>query len=539
MRPRLLVRLHAALPGIALGLLVVIVGLMLAWLPWKWAALCVVGGALLLGLLVRPEYALCLLAFAVPFGSLREVALGPVNLTAAELLTALLLGGWLARSIATRRIIIPRAPLLLPLLAFLGAAALSTLAATSLELCAKEIVKWLEVLIIYLVMSSSLVPADQGTHSAQDAPAGHAPPSAARLLVWAMLAAGSAEAVVGIYQFLRRVGPDGFVLFGRFMRAYGHFAQPNPFAGYLGLTLPLAYALTLQALDVRLSRRSSGRAYGVERAGVSPASVPEQTVGQTTPAALRWRLSIFHDPPQFIARAAPAAAFGLMALAMVMSWSRGGWVGLAAALIAITVLRSRHALVMAVAAGLLIVYVLLIGGARYLPPALVQRVSDLLPYAGGMDIRTVQVTDANYALVERMAHWQAAVDMFGDHPWLGVGIGNYPIAYARYAIGRWRDPLGHAHNYYLNIAAEAGIVGLSAYLILIAACLLYAWRLVHRTSGYWRAVALGALGVLVHLSTHNLFDNLYVHSMNVQVGLVLGLLAVADKGAHGIAAHRD
>jgi putative inorganic carbon (HCO3(-)) transporter len=539
MKPRLLPQLQSALPGIALGLLLVVMGLMLAWLPWKWAGLCVLGGTLLLGLLVRPQYALWLLALAVPFGSLRTVVLGPFSLGMAELLSLLLLGSWLARSVGARRIDIPRAPLLLPLLAFLGAAALSTLPATSLELCAEEIVKWLEVLIIYLLMCSTLSPADPSARSWQNRSGSRIAPSAARLVVWAMLAAGSAEAVVGIYQFLRGVGPEGFMLFGRFMRAYGHFAQPNPFAGYLGLTLPVAYALTLQALATRPSWRKSSGSEAAACADADPAHAFEPGTCQRTPATPQRRLGIVHFASQWVNLAAPTAAFGLMTLAVVMSWSRGAWVGVAAALVAITVLRSRRALVIAVAAALLVVYVLVVGGARYLPPALVQRMSDFLPYASGVDIRSVQVTDANYALVERMAHWQAAANMLGDHPWLGVGIGNYAFAYARYAIGRWRDPLGHAHNYYLNIAAEAGLLGLSAYLLLMAACLIYAWRVVQRSSGYWRAVALGSLGVLVHLSTHNLFDNLFVHSMTVQVGLVLGLLGVAEKSASGTTAHRN
>jgi putative inorganic carbon (HCO3(-)) transporter len=164
-----------------------------------------------------------------------------------------------------------------------------------------------------------------------------------------------------------------------------------------------------------------------------------------------------------------------------------------------------------------------------------------------VDVASVEVNDANWAVIERMAHWQAAVGMFTDHPWLGVGIGNYPVAYPQYAVGRWRDPLGHAHNYYLNIAAEAGIVGLGAYLLLFGTCFVVAWRTIQHAQGYWRAVALGALGILVHLSVHNLFDNLFVHSMAVQLGLVLGLLFLAAK--YGVAepapdggvasAHRD
>jgi len=481
--------LRLAVPRVLLLLLLVLLGVSLALLPWKWAALLVLGSIGLMVLIIQPQYGLCLLAFAIPFASaqggiLRSIpglSLGAANVGATELLIPLLLGFWLARMVAARRIVVPHAFLLLPICFFIVAILFSTLSASSFELSAKEIVKWLEVLGIYLFMAGTVD--DRG----------------GRLTVWALLAAGSAEAMVGIYQFLRGIGPEGFVLFGRFMRAYGHFAQPNPFAGYLGLSIPLAYALTLRGLQM-------WRTWGVPK---TPRPGPSLT--------------------QLVSYVVPVASFLLMLAAMSMSWSRGGWVGLAAALLVITVVRSRRALFVAIAVGLLVAYLLLIGGAQYLPPALMQRVTGFLPYLGGIDVSSVEVTDANWAIVERMAHWQAALAMFSDHPWLGVGIGNYAVAYPQYALGRWRDPLGHAHNYYLNIAAEAGVIGLGAYIILVVACFAQAWRVMQRTKGYWRAVALGTLGVLVHLSVHNLFDNLYVHSMNVQLALVLGLLCVAEK----------
>jgi len=440
-------------------------------------------------LLVKPQIALCLLALAVPFGSIRELPLGPLNAGAADLLIALLLSIWLAQMVVRRRIEFPRAPLLPFLLLFIAALLLSLLPARSLELSAKEIVKWVEITIVCACMAGAV---DERW---------------GRWVVWSLLFAGSAEALVGIYQFLWRVGPEGFVLFGRFMRAYGHFAQPNPFAGYLGLGLPLAFALTLDSVARRNSIPSAARE--VNQAGVA--------------------LPRLQRVEQSLLRVMPVAAVGIMALAMLMSWSRGAWVGLVAALAVVTAARSRTALVTAVVIALVAAYFLLAGGAEYLPPALVQRVADFLPFVGGVDVAAVEVNDANWAVIERMAHWAAAIGMFNDHPWLGVGIGNYAVAYPQYAVGRWLDPLGHAHNYYLNIAAEAGIVGLGAYLLLFGACFVVAWRTVQRTQGYWRAVALGALGILVHLSVHNLFDNLFVHSMNVQLGLVLGLLFLAEK----------
>ena len=38
-------------------------------------------------------------------------------------------------------------------------------------------------------------------------------------------------------------------------------------------------------------------------------------------------------------------------------------------------------------------------------------------------------------------------------------------------------------------------------------------------------MALGVLGVIVHLSVHNFFDNLFVHAMYLHVAILLGLIA--------------
>ncbi len=491
-------QLQAWAPTLLLTVVVTALGLGIAFLPWEWALLLVLVPGIGLTLLIKPQLALCLLAFAVPFGSIREWPLGPVSVGFAELLVLAIAISWAAKMMSQRRLVIPQPPLLVPLVGLLVAFSFSTLSSSSLALSAKELVKWLELLLIYLFMAGEV---DQRW---------------GRSVVLSLVAAGSLEALFGIYQFFGRVGPEGFVLFGRFMRAYGHFAQPNPFAGYLGLAVPLSCALGFQAFPAWIGKLARAR------------------------TRLREMLS------SFVLMSFCWASFAVMSAAIAMSWSRGAWLGVTAALLVVTVVRSRRALMVLLVAAALISYVVGAGGAEYLSSSLLERFTGLLPFVSGVDVTRVDINDANWAVVERTAHWLAAIGMFGDYPWLGVGIGNYSVAYADYALGRWRDPLGHAHNYYLNVAAEAGLVGLVAYLVLFVAAMVQAWRVAHRSTAasseggvpaYWRAVALGGLGVLVHLSVHSLFDNLYVHSMNVQLGLILGLLAIGQKTVLGDA-HR-
>jgi O-antigen ligase len=116
--------------------------------------------------------------------------------------------------------------------------------------------------------------------------------------------------------------------------------------------------------------------------------------------------------------------------------------------------------------------------------------------------------------------------MWRDHLWLGVGAGNYAVAYPSYNLPRWYEALGHAHNVYLNFAAEAGLLGLLAYLWLWLASLWQAGRTAAFDQRLAAAVGAGVLGALVHATVHNLFDNLWVQHVYLTLALLLGLLSM-------------
>ena len=463
-----------------LGLICLVIGLgiVLTWLPLKLAFGLTGAAAILVLNLLHPKLALYLLIPAIPFNTLFQVSLGGISLGPMEALLGLLLLTWLLQMATRQTIIVPQAPLLWPFLIFLGAISLSWLTAFSLKASLIETLKWVEMLALYLFITANF----SGKES--------------RRLILLLILVGIAQAGLGLYQFLFKAGPAGFLLFGgRFLRAFGTFRQPNPYGGYLGLILPLALSVALWGGERLLSGRPKLRT----------------DLGLITVA---W------------------GGFGLMLAALFASQSRGAWLAFMMALIVTLFLKGGQWAVALTGVSIALATLISMGALALLPETISQRFVDALPFVNRPDIVTVELTDANFAILERLAHWQAAEYIWRDNFWLGVGFGNYESVYQAYAIGRWLDPLGHAHNYILNIGAETGLIGLIGYLIF------WGWVIGYTIRGWLktapdslnRAILAGTIGILTHLHFHNLLDNLYVQGMYLHITILLGLITLTIGG---------
>ena len=316
----------------------------------------------------------------------------------------------------------------------------------------------------------------------------------------ALFAAGALQAVLGTYQFVNQAGPEAFIIQGRFMRAYGTFGQPNPYAGYLGYLFPVAASLTLSAFD-------------------------------------RWRRG--REPIHLALAAACGALTGALLMGIIMSWSRGAWLGVIAGSFVVIALRSRRSATLAVGALIVLTLFIAVFGTGWMPGIIAGRVNDLGSYIGGPDPARTEITDANFAVLERLAHWRAGQRMFEDHPWLGVGIGNYGTAYGDYALPHWYLPLGHAHNAFINFLAEVGVIGFAAFIFFWLGVAWLAGRAAASGDGYAAALGIGILGAWAYLSVHSLFDNLFVQHMQLQLALLLGILFALIGNAAGAANPRD
>ena len=65
----------------------------------------------------------------------------------------------------------------------------------------------------------------------------------------------------------------------------------------------------------------------------------------------------------------------------------------------------------------------------------------------------------------RVLWWKSGWQMFLDHPWFGVGLGNFQHAYLAYKIGGGQHTL-FAHSWLIGLLAETGIIGTLAVLYL-------------------------------------------------------------------------
>ncbi|HLJ87253.1 MAG TPA: O-antigen ligase family protein [Candidatus Angelobacter sp.] len=145
-----------------------------------------------------------------------------------------------------------------------------------------------------------------------------------------------------------------------------------------------------------------------------------------------------------------------------------------------------------------------------------------------VSVRVQEVDD--FTQLSRLALWAAAGSMFLDHPVLGVGYGNYRSLYHDYIPGSAPDQLD-AHNLYLQLLSETGLIGFLVFAALIIAFSRMAVRLARDSDPLSRWVGAGVGGGVVATLIHGGVD--YLFNVSPQFGglfwLVMALAFVAAK----------
>jgi O-antigen ligase len=151
-------------------------------------------------------------------------------------------------------------------------------------------------------------------------------------------------------------------------------------------------------------------------------------------------------------------------------------------------------------------------------------------YFGGEDAlsRLVGTVNSEDPTTGRAHFWEGAIQIIKDHPLVGTGLGAFGAAYPRYDTANGTYRLEQAHNDYLQILTDGGVVGGVLGLLFVIVLVRVALRRMQSHDKFRRGVALGALAGCAGALVHSFFDFTLHTTANALMFLVLAALATAD-----------
>jgi tetratricopeptide (TPR) repeat protein len=135
--------------------------------------------------------------------------------------------------------------------------------------------------------------------------------------------------------------------------------------------------------------------------------------------------------------------------------------------------------------------------------------------AAGLGVGLIVAGDLS---LSRGMLWRAAWETFLGSPLWGSGPFTFGTQLMLYVSTPGFRIYPHAHNYLLNTAAEAGLLGLIASAWVTVALGIALWRTWQRANRTHRSLMAGAIGSLLGFAAHSLADN---HIILPSIGLVV------------------
>lgn len=355
------------------------------------------------------DYLLQFSFFSIPFDVVAHVA--GVRMTVCEVLFSLLFLVWLIDLMQGRSFTIDKR-LLAAFGLFLVLSSVSIIEARNKFVSLRELVQYGWLFSVLIMLANVLTTRRQ----------------VVRTVVTLSIATAVAS-LAGLYEYFFLCEPHHQLIAATRLRASGFFDQPNAFGGYLAGVLPL---LTLSCMSGTDDKAREGP-FGILKSG--PLRV----------------LIVF-----------------VSSMALVATFSRGSWIGLAVALLVVLALGKggqkwktlkMYAMTLSVSAVIIV-------GDFLLQPSLED--------------------DRSFSSRQRVLLLGTALQMFEDSPVIGVGIGNFPVWLEHYADDALNETLYWdynpaekkyyvnpdkvpdvelVHNFPLQVAAETGVLGLGGLLV--------------------------------------------------------------------------
>ncbi len=176
----------------------------------------------------------------------------------------------------------------------------------------------------------------------------------------------------------------------------------------------------------------------------------------------------------------------LLSVCLILTYSRGGFLSLLAAMLVMLAFKREKRLVLYIAVMIAMFY--------------------LYNSLGKLNRADIDIIYKDSSNTYRIEIWKAAIQVFLKNPITGLGIGTTWYHLSTYSNKLFKYVI-HAHNIYLQIAAELGLLGLSAFIYFTVSELIHSLKLwFHSKGSSQRYAFLGFICSTTAILAHGMFD---------------------------------
>jgi O-antigen ligase len=140
----------------------------------------------------------------------------------------------------------------------------------------------------------------------------------------------------------------------------------------------------------------------------------------------------------------------------------------------------------------------------------------------------VDSVNTNDPTTGRSHFWAVTLEIIKAHPFLGTGLGAFGVVYTRFDTRNGLFRLEQAHNDYLQVLSDGGIIGAALALAFVALLFYKGFVRARSRDDFRRGVALASLGGCVAVLVHSFFDFTLHTTSNALLFLVLAALATMN-----------
>lgn len=210
---------------------------------------------------------------------------------------------------------------------------------------------------------------------------------------------------------------------------------------------------------------------------------------------------------------------GIESIAMILTYSRGGWIIFILQMVSIFFLLKTRAKKYFLVS--FIGFLTFLGIFIASTPSIENRLLSI-----PLEYTSLEHLDQS----PRLYTWQTGLRIFADFPYFGVGPGAFGEIFANYQTLPWLYSL-NAHNHFLQILTENGVIGFLVFIALILSCLTPLVNKGLKKNIFWGATVVSIFGLLLHslidydFSTVSLFS---IFWLLVGVGLTQSKVSVGE-----------